>query len=41
MTPRPQYILTAFVWTCAILCVAMLIAYMPLIVAVIKWSLDR
>ena len=37
MTPRTTYLLTAFVWTCAIMCVAMFIAYMPLVVAIIKW----
>ncbi len=37
MRPRTTYLLTAFVWTCAILVVAMLVAYLPLIQGILWW----
>lgn len=37
LSPRTTYTLTAFVWTCAILTVAILRAYLPLVQGALWW----
>jgi len=37
MTPHTTHLASAFVWTCAIMTVALLIAYLPLVRGVVWW----
>ena len=37
MTPRNLYLAQAFVWTCAIMTLAMIIAFMPFVRGIIWW----
>ena len=37
MTPRTLYLLQAFVWTCAIMTVALIIAYLPFVRGALWW----
>ena len=37
MTPRNEYLLMAFVWTAAIMTVALIIAYIPFIRGILWW----
>jgi hypothetical protein len=40
LTPRTAYLATAFVWTCAIMAVALIIAFLPFIKATIWWVFE-